>query len=192
MKKEKLSGISLIVLAIILAFTAFAAESIYFSDFEYNLMTRRFNRILKEKEKIMKECIDRLQVTLSQEQLRGSVSEKNIFSIANKNGITILEYFDKTLVHWSDNNFDVPVIPDDTLFLKPVIFMQNGWFLPERRKTGNQELIALLRIRTDYSYENDIVRSGFNKDFRIPDEVKLSRNKSDSGFNIFNSKRTFL
>jgi signal transduction histidine kinase len=192
MKKEKHSRVSLIVLAIILAIAAIAAESLYFSDFEYNLMTRRFNRILREKEKIMKECLDRLQYELAREQLNESISKENIFSIAKRNGITILEYFDKTLVHWSDNNFDVPAVPDDSLFLKPLIFMQNGWFLPEGRQTGNQEFIGLLRIRTDYSYENDIVRSGFNKDFRIPDEVKLSRNQSDSGFNVYNSQGNFL
>ena len=192
MNKEKRSGLSLIVLTIILAIAAVMAESLYFSDFEYHLLTRRFSRILREKEKIMKESLDRLQLTLLQEQLHGSASEKNIFSIAKKNGITILEYSDKTLVHWSDNDFDVPAIPDDSLFLKPVIFMQNGWFLPERRKAGNQEFIALLRIRTDFSYENDIVRSGFSKDFRIPDVVQLSQKKSDSGFNIYNTEGTFL
>lgn len=192
MNKEKRSRLSLIILTIILAIAAVTAEFLYFSDFEYHLMTRRFNRKLSEKEKIMKDCLDRLQLTLSPGQLHGSVSKKNIFNVANKNGITILEYFDKTLVHWSDNDFDVPEIPDDSLFRKPVIYMQNGWFLPERRKADSQEFIALLRIRTDYSYENDIVRSGFNKDFRIPDFVKLSKDKSAAGFNIQNSEGVFL
>lgn len=192
MKKEKRSRLSLIILTVILAIAAVTAEFLYFSDFEYHLMTRRFNRILSEKEKIMEDCLDRLQLTLAPGQLRGSASEKNVFSVANKNGITILEYFDKTLIHWSDNDFDVPVMPDDSLFQKPVIFMQNGWFLPEKRVAGNQEFIALLRIRTDYSYENDIVRSGFNKDFRIPDVVKLSKDKSNDGFNIRNTEGVFL
>lgn len=192
MKKEKHSRLSLVILTVILAIAAVIAEHLYFSDFEYHLMTRRFNRVLSEKEKIMKDCLDGLQLALASGQLYGSASEKNVFTVANKNGITILEYFDETLVHWSDNDFDVPVMLDDSLFLKPVIFMQNGWFLPEKRMAGNQELIGLLRIRTDYSYENDIVRSGFNKDFRIPQEVKLSTDKSDDGFNICNTEGAFL
>ena len=72
MNKEKRSGLSLIVLTIILAIAAVMAESLYFSDFEYHLLTRRFSRILREKEKIMKESLDRLQLTLLQEQLHGS------------------------------------------------------------------------------------------------------------------------
>ena len=45
-------------LTAVLILAAFISESIYFSDFEYRFRTRKFNRILAEKEKIMEECLN--------------------------------------------------------------------------------------------------------------------------------------
>ena len=56
-------------------------------------------------------------------------------------GITLLEYVDKKLVHWSDNSFDVPLIHDDSLFAKPLVFIQNGWFIT---KQSSQAMKCLL------------------------------------------------
>ena len=103
------------------------------------------------------------------ENLTDQFRKIRIFTIAEQNEITILQYIDRKLIHWSDNDFDVPtLIQDDSLFSKPLIFLQNGWFLPQTIEAGNEKIVGLLRVRTDYGFENDIVRNGFEKDFRIP------------------------
>ncbi|MBN2861762.1 MAG: GHKL domain-containing protein [Bacteroidales bacterium] len=192
MKKEKQHKLSLVILTVLLILSALVAEAIYFSNFEYRIMTRRFTRILHEREKIMENCLGRLKPLLAGGELHGSVSEKNILENATRNEITILEYIDKKLIHWSDNDFDVPLIMDDSLFLKPLVFIQNGWFVPGLVESGNESIAGFLRVRTDYSFENDIVKSGFSKNFRLPAETELSTQISESGYNIFNTKGTFL
>ncbi len=59
-------------------------------------------------------------------------------------------------------------------------------------KAGNEKIVGLLRIRTDYSFENDIIKSGFEKDFKIPENVGFSTDKSASDFHIYDGEGHFL
>jgi signal transduction histidine kinase len=183
----------LVISVLVVFLMAYAAESIYFSNFEYHFRTDRFSRILRGKEKVMDDCLNGSKLFLASGEPHGSVSEKNLFLMAEENEITILEYIDNKLIHWSDNNFDVPLqLVDDSLFAKPIIFLQNGWFLPETIRAGNEIIVALLRVRTDYGFENDIIKSGFEKDFRIPADIGFTTARDSSDYKIYNNKGTFL
>ena len=190
---EKRGRLILGILTIVLGLAATATQIVYQGSSENRIRTRRFNRVLHEKEKIMQDCLNDLRLIMAKGEPHGSVSENRIFTVASQNGITILQYIDRRLVHWSDNKFDVPVLlQDESLFSRPLIFMQNGWFLPGAIEEGNEKIIGLLRIRTDYGFENDIVKSGFAADFGFPPDVTFSTKKSGKGNDVFNSKGEFL
>ena len=59
---------------------AFISESIYFSDFEYRFRTRKFNKILGEKERIMEECLNTMKPILARNGSSWSNTENNLFS----------------------------------------------------------------------------------------------------------------
>jgi signal transduction histidine kinase len=182
-----LAFITITVIAI-----AVVSELIYFSDFDYNIRTRRFNKILSEKERIMEQCLSGLKVFLEHAESHSDMSQDNIFRLAEQEGITILEYFDGNLVHWSDNSFDIPKIIDNDLFDKPLVFIQNGWFITKTFQTGNEKIVGLLRIRTDYGFENDLVKNGFAKDFHVPGSVDFSTDKDSSPYHVLNAEGEFL
>lgn len=171
---------------------ALTAESVYFSDFEYRFRTRRFNKILAKKEKITEDCLNSLKLILEKGESHGSISENNLFSVAEKHGITILEYINRKLINWSDNSFDVPALLDDSLFAKPIVFIRNGWFIPKTTQSGNEKIIGLLRVRTNYGFENDLIKNGFEKVFGIPENVELSMDKNISAFHVLNREGGFL
>ncbi|HZY24504.1 MAG TPA: MFS domain-containing histidine kinase [Bacteroidales bacterium] len=183
--------IFLTCLTVIFILLAIAAESVYFSDFEYHFRTKMFNETLIEEETIMENCLDSIKPILANVNHAGKISEDN-FIKAEQNKISLLEYVDNKLVYWSDNEFDVPSDYIDSLFNKPLIFLQNGWFLTKSIQSRNEKIIALLRLRTDYSFENSFIKSGFEKDFRIPDNVGLSLDKKASEYHIFDKEGTFL
>jgi len=163
------------------------AETLYNSDFEYRLRTRRFNRILASKEKISEECLISLKNILEEGEPIGSISKSSLKKIISEEKITILDYLDDRLVHWTDNSFDVPLGYNDSLYSKPVVFIHNGWFIPKQVQLGREKLIALLRLRSDYGFENDLVRNGFEPEFKVPAGTEISF--SDNGkFNIYNIK----
>ena len=180
--------IFLSVLTFVLILMALAAESVYFSDFEYRFRTKMFNKTLAAKETILEDCLNDMKPILASENHHGSITENELFSVAEKNRISILEYVDNKLFYWSDNEFDVPVVFIDSLYNKPLVFLQNGWFLTKTVQAGNEKIIGLLRLHTDYSFENNIIKSGFEKEFRIPENVDFSIDKESSEFHVFNKE----
>jgi two-component system nitrogen regulation sensor histidine kinase NtrY len=185
-------SIFLAVLTVLLIILALSAESVYFSDFEYRFRTKMFNKTLHAKEKIMEDCLNAMKPILAYEDHHGSISENNLFLVAEQNKITILEYVDNKLFYWSDNEFDVPPVLVDSLFSKPMVFLQNGWFITKTVEAGNEKIVGLLRLRTDYSFENNIIKNGFEKEFRISENVGFSRDKAASEFHVFNRAGDFL
>jgi signal transduction histidine kinase len=140
----------------------------------------------------MKDCLKMLEPVIAAGDHHGSDSENNIFSIASENEITILEYLDNKLIWWSDNAFDVPLELNDTTYTKPFIFLQNGWFLTESIKAGNEVIVGLLRVRTDFGFENEIIRNGFVRHFRMPADAGLSIADNGSGYRVFNTAGEYL
>jgi signal transduction histidine kinase len=182
----------LVILTVVLVLLALAAESVYFSDFEYRIRTKRFNKILSEKEKITGNCLNSLKLILDKGENIGSITKNNLFSVIESQGITLLEYVDRKLVYWSDNSFDVPPAYDDSLFAKPLIFIQNGWFITKTFQSGSERIIALLRIRNDFGFENDLVKDGFVSVFKTPENTGLSFDKNSSEFKVFNNEEKWL
>jgi two-component system nitrogen regulation sensor histidine kinase NtrY len=176
----------------VLVLLALAAESLYFSDFEYFFRTRRFNKILNSKEKILEECLNGMKPILSEDDHHGSITENNLFSVAENNNITILEFLDNKLIYWSDNGFNVPSNIGDTTYSNNLVFLQNGWFLTRTIEAGNERIVGLLRLHYDYSFENDIIKSGFDKSFRLSGNVGFSTDKDASQFHIFDNSGKFL
>ncbi len=188
--RQKIPVLSIVTAVAILL--AIAAELVYFSDSEYRYRTRRFNALLAEKEKIMESCLNSIRSVIL--GVEGQISETQInnSALAEQHKITILEYKENNLVYWSDNTIDVPELPDDSIFVKPILFIQNGWYIPEMVKAGDEKIIGLLRVYTDYGFENDLIRNGFEKDFRLPVNTRFSFDKEESEFHVHTRDGTFL
>jgi hypothetical protein len=59
--KSKRYRIYLLVFAVVMILLALFAESVYFSDFEYKLRTKKFIKVLSEKEIIIENCLNSLK-----------------------------------------------------------------------------------------------------------------------------------
>ncbi len=183
---------SLVILTAAMIILSIAVESVYFSDFEYWLRTRRFNKVLREKEKVMDECLNGMEPILASGESHGSSSENKLFSLAEKNRITLLEYIGNKLIYWSDNDFDVPGFLVDSALLRPLIFVQNGWFLARSIQAGNERIVGLLRLRNDYGFENDIIKNGFLSEFGITGDVGFSTDRAASAYHVASADGSFL
>lgn len=166
----------LITASMLLVFIAMAlfAGYLYNSPFEHKFRTKRFNRILERKEYLTGKCLLDLKERLEKGGSIDQESGSRIFKVINREGITILEYLDRKLAYWSDNSFEVPVVYSDTLFSKQFIFIHNGWFLTHRIRSGRETWIALLRVRSEYGFENKLVSNGFPEAFRLPPGTGLA------------------
>nr|MCU0363126.1 hypothetical protein [Bacteroidales bacterium] len=179
-------------LTIFLMIAAFAAELFFFSDFEYRFRTKRFNRILAEKERFLEQCLHDMKPILAAGDLQGPLAGSDLLRQAVAKGVTILEYLDDKLNYWSDNDFDVPLQFSDSLAVKPIVFLQNGWFITRTIHASNEKIVGLIRVHTDYEFENDIISDGFSREFRIPSGTGLSLSEEASPYHISSSKGQFL
>ena len=190
MKRNKLK-ITPLILTIVFVLLAVVSESLYLGDFVFRYRTARFNRILKEKESIMETCIRGMSPLLAHSDDE-RIPESDLFTMAEENGITILEYMGGKLAYWSDTDFDVPVMITDTVFNNQFIFMQNGWFLVRSVEAANEKIVGLLRIKSEYGFENDIIRNSFAPGFGMPEGTTFSTDRAQSPFHVFASDGTFL
>lgn len=190
--KANRSPILLSALILVLIIMALVAESVYFSDYEYHFRTRMFNKKLVAKENILDESLNAMKPILANVAHTDNPLQTDLFPKAEENKITILEYIDNKLWYWSDNDFDVPPVYIDSLFNKRLVFLQNGWFLTKIIQSRNEKIVGLLRVRTDYGFENNIITSGFEKEYDTPANVGLSVFKESSEYHIFNKEGDFL
>jgi len=89
MKKISEKAILGSVIALLLL-VAIGVENFYFSDFEYRYRTKRFNRILSEKEKLTDYCLTSLKNMVERGEEISDVSKSELFNVIESEGITIL------------------------------------------------------------------------------------------------------
>jgi two-component system, NtrC family, nitrogen regulation sensor histidine kinase NtrY len=191
-KRGRRYWLFLVIMTVVLILLSILAESLYFSDFEYRRRTTLFNKTLAEKEQILENCINSMKSIMARGVDHESTLDKDLFSTVEENNITILYYIDNKLADWSDNDFDVPLALDDSQFNVPLIFLQNGWFLTKTIEAGNEKIVGLLRIFTQYSFENNLIKSGFEEVYNIPVNAGFSFDENDSDYHIYNKDGNYL
>lgn len=118
--------------------------------------------------------------------------EEKEYAKASKNDITLLVYSDKGLAYWSDNTFEVPPFYNRELFGEPVVFLQNGWFVPVISELSGYKIVGLLRLSAHYGIENDIISSGLTEKLRPSGEITFSRQGSPGERPLFNETGDYL
>lgn len=190
--KGKNYRLLLLIVTFLMLALSIVTESLYFGDVEYFTRTNKFAGILAAKEKTAEDCLFRFQSQIQMNINPEEGKSDNLFSTARKEGIALLQYRNDSLILWSDNGFDVPQIYNDSVFFEPLVFMQNGWFVTKKIKSGSDIFIALIRVRSEYSLENDLIKNGFEDDFKIPDKVSFTRDFTQSDFQIRTNDNKYL
>ncbi|NSW94751.1 MAG: HAMP domain-containing histidine kinase [Bacteroidales bacterium] len=176
---------------ILLVIAGFLSESLYNGTYEYRLRTGRFNRMIKAREKVMYDCIEGIK----EEYKTGGRADKSsiyrISRLAQRNNITLLAYVNDTLDYWSDNGLDVPETWDERTFAENPGYISNGWFLVRQVSEDSLRIAGLIRLMTDYGIENDILRNGFLKVYRLPAGTQFSVPEA-SPYKISDSQGNYL
>ena len=188
-ENKKIFILSAILIFLIIA--GFFAESVYYGNYEYRLRTRRFNRILRAKEKVMDQCIEEMKNASDSIESLNNAYIGSVSRLAGKNQITLLVYENDRLSFWSDNGFDVPEVWDERIFEQNPGYIQNGWFLIRQVNKDTRKIVGLIRLITDYGIENDIIRNGFLKEYKVPDGTQFGAINS-SPYKVFDRQGSYL
>lgn len=143
-------------------------------------------------EKVLKEKYSALEKSvgyLAEKYSFDSINFENFFYSPENLAFTESEigyffYHKSNLKYWSTNNIPVPVSATAGFFEKSNINLTNGWYLCSMVAHDDWFIIGLARIKREYSYENDLIKSSFCKELDLPNAVVITNEKVDGSTRI--------
>ncbi len=167
------------IIAVILIVIATIIERNALKPENYQVDIEKFRKVLFQKEK------DIDKILLSTEQKIKPLSNNNqlnlfeTFSALNFNqlkeqGFILLIYIDDSLKFWTDNSVEINTKFTESKLNNSIIKLNNAWYYVKNIHDKNFELVGLILIRNDYSYENEFLVNSFQSDFGLPSSIQIS------------------
>ncbi len=112
------------------------------------------------------------------ERLLKKISRKNPENLSkyyaeSNSDLFFLKYVNDTLVRWSSSHVPISTFSHKYTFYGSLIKLKNGWYLMKKIESGNTDFVGLLRIKSTYELENDILKNKFNACFNITEKAEI-------------------
>jgi len=188
----RLKDIRIVFVALLVAAAlAVAADGLYFSGLEWRIRTARADAKLSSLEKEAETLLSRTEEAITETGDPALLFRNTLGSEALKKGITLLVYRDGRAAYWSDNSIAFPVIYEQGFDEHKPVFYSNGWFVPVHREFPGYELLALIKVYKQYPIVNDILKSGFNGIFPLPEETRITFDEEETKYHVLGSENDF-
>ncbi|MBA7529670.1 hypothetical protein ES705_21868 [subsurface metagenome] len=105
--------------------------------------------------------------------------------------VLLFRSIENQLVFWSSNAIPVYEIFPDSIFAPRIIKIFNSYYHVISAEKDSVKDIGLIRIKSRYVYENDFLHTGFNPDFHLPEETRISFQPGD-GYDIHDTDGEYL
>lgn len=108
-------------------------------------------------------------------------------------GIVLLMFQGDTLRYWTDNSAAVEGSLSALDTTQRVVRLRNGWFESMiRRGEAGRTFVGLLRIKNEYSYENQYLVNSFAPGFRMPPETEIEVGTPSATNSVHSGDGTYL
>lgn len=98
--------------------------------------------------------------------------------------LILLRYINDSLAFWSSNTIPVYDVYPDTLFNKRMIKIFNSYYHVITYKNDSSVNVGLIKIKSRYASENDFLQTGFNPDFHLPSDTRITFQPGE-GYDIY-------
>jgi two-component system, NtrC family, nitrogen regulation sensor histidine kinase NtrY len=147
----------------------------------------KVNSILSEKETLVDNILIETANKIKTVTTDSLFFEKCYSNLYQQESIILLVFQDSVLKYWSDNSVNAI----NTITLKNnIVLLSNAWFEIRKKESDDYIIIGLIKIKNAYIYENQYLQNNFQKDFYLPANTIISREKSE--YIIFNKEGNFL
>ena len=155
--------------------------SIVYNDFKKTLLKKEV-------------ALNNLITKLSTEYINGDDTiygqKTNLRKICRKQGFVILLFENDTLRYWTRNAVTIDSINTVVASGLHFIEMGHGYYELMIHKTKQVTVLGFLLIKANYPYQNDYLVNGFQRNFRIGNDVQIADKKGV--YNIYSSDGAFL
>ncbi len=138
----------------------------------------------------MNEAEKRLTDSLSSENYASTFSDFN--HLFDDQGLGLAIFEGTKMVYWSSNQFTFPNLQHKLSDQNSLLMLPNGIYTSQKKITGNYELVGLILIRNNYSYENQFLENSFVPPFMLPPDFKILPDKNKNAFEIYDATNQYL
>jgi two-component system, NtrC family, nitrogen regulation sensor histidine kinase NtrY len=152
-----------------------------------------FESTLKQKELTLKGVFEGLTdefVTGEPVEVLNDASER-LKGLAEQEDLYIFYFKNGRLRYWSDHSVPLGIRLTSKL-MSPLVQTLNATYVAVHQPVENGMLLGLILIRTEYPYENDYLRSAYQKDFELDPGIDLVINPNKDLFDVTNEKDEYL
>ena len=153
----------------------------------------RFKQVLHDKEKMAEAGLLEIK-----ESLKDGGKDEVYASLINRfalkyrdEGISFYVYKNDSLIIWTNNTFSCPDSPQKFKG-ENFINLYNAWFLKDSLKTNEFSIFSLILIRTEFPFENRVVKNGFQEKFRLSPDVQIIYPGFESSDSIYSKDGEYL
>ncbi|MGD0709687.1 MAG: ATP-binding protein [Bacteroidales bacterium] len=192
MKSGKRNIFLCFVLLILFAGITFSLNLRSKKELNYANNTKQFCETLHGKEKLLNSLLDKIIINLKNTtSKRVLISDFGSYQKAYKESeiAVVVSQHDSTLF-WSTNTIPVEDIVLDSLFISEIFHLSNGWYEVRERKYDDYLVRGAILIKREYNYQNDYLKTEFQKDFSLPDNCEIQLVEGEH--NIFSSEGYLL
>lgn len=154
-------------------------------------LTRKIQKKIILVEEIADNKLRDLQATVAKSGFSDSVMSEISRGENIRNGFSLFIYRNDSLIYWSDNSVKVPDLSGDEGTANAFDYIGNGWYLIQRIEDNNYSFVALVRVRDEFVFENQYLKSSFSALFSVPNHVDI-HDVPDNGHNIYSRNGHFL
>ncbi len=163
-----------------------------------SVLLARFSGVFENKarhadrvEKILHQKCEKVEIYFNKLNKHDQEDDFEIIQKLDHEDIILFRYVDHQLVLWSSNAIPVYETYPDSLFNLRMIKIFNSYY--HVLTSGNDSIIhvGLIRVKSRYPYENDFLQTGFNPDFHLPQNTRISFQPGD-GYDIHDTDGKYL
>lgn len=163
----------------------FEYSTAFFDTSKWNV--ERFQRVLNEKERIAEEQLTQMANLVN----RGDINAIKHLDFED-NDISYYVYVGNTLVFWSQNNYDVTKLRLENLKKEQYVTLQKTEFIAKSLHNNDVVLLALIKLKDNFDYENDYIKNDYAKGFRLNKNYKIFTEHSTDKIAVFSRSGTYL
>ncbi len=195
--RKQLFFFRFLILAVILIATAIFIEKKSLQPTNELVDVEKFSHTLFEKEKKIDTLLNSMYGRIKPYAKKSNINlfEQLIdinFNSLKQDGFVLLIYLNDSLKFWSDNTIEVDQLFSKAELNNTVLNLNNAWFYVRSKHDKNLEIVGLVKLRNDFSYQNEYLENTFQKDFELPPSIEVSVIPLSYSYDIYNKEDTYL
>jgi len=99
-------------------------------------------------------------------------------------GFGFIIFHDQKMMYWSDNHFSFPFVNARFNNRNMLLVLPNGIYEAQKRSVGNNQIIGLIHIKNNYSYENKFLENAYIAPFKLPAGFSIITGENPKAYEI--------